>query len=148
MLLSLAKNPLLLSVFVGLAIAFFRIDLPEFADKTIKLFADSVTAVVLFSLGLFLGIQKTGKLKDWLQIALLTIVTMMLLPYTLFLVIRWIPMDTTTLKSIILDAAMPLGVTPYVLSVQYKLETTLLTRVVVFGTLLSVVVIPFWMALL
>ena len=47
-----------MSVFAGLIIVVFKIKMPEFIDKTIEIFAGSVTAIVLFSLGLFLGIQK------------------------------------------------------------------------------------------
>ncbi len=145
---SLVKNPLLLSVFVGLLIVIFKIPIPEFAGKTIQLFADSVTAVVLFSLGVFLGMQKIGKLNEWLQVASLTLLTMIVLPYIFYRIVALLPIDISGLKSTIIDAAMPLGVTPYVLSVQYKLKTELLTRVVVFGTLLSVVIIPLWMIIL
>lgn len=146
--LSLAKNPLLLSVFIGLIIVVFKIKLPEFANKTIELFSDSVTAVVLFSLGMFLGRHQLGKLKDWLNVAVLTIATMIVLPYLFYRIILLFPLPNVDLKSLIIDAAMPLGVTPYVLSVQYKLDTPLLTRVVVFGTIISVVVIPMWISIL
>lgn len=146
--LSLVQNPLLLSVFVGLAIVLLKIEIPDFAEKTIKLFADSVTAVVLFSLGIFLGMQKIGKLRDWLQVAVLTIATMLVLPFIFYQIILALNIEASGLKAIIIDAAMPLGVTPYVLSVQYKLKTTLVARVIVFGTLLSIIIIPFWMVFL
>ena len=145
---SLAQNPLLLSVFIGLLIVVFRIKLPEIATKTIELFSNSVTAVVLFSLGIFLGRHKIGKLKEWLIVAVLTIATMVVLPYCFYRIILLFPMENVDIKSIIIDAAMPLGVTPYVLAVQYKLDTVLLTRVVVFGTIISVVVIPMWISIL
>ncbi len=146
--LSLAGNPLLLSVFVGLALVIFKIKLPEFAVKTIELFSNSVTAVVLFSLGIFLGMQKIGRLKEWLLVAVLTLTTMILLPFVFYQAILILKIEAPGLKAIILDAAMPLGVTPYVLAVQYKLNTTLVTRVIVFGTILSVIIIPLWMVIL
>lgn len=146
--LSLAQNPLLLSVFIGLIIVVFRIKLPEIATRTIELFSNSVTAVVLFSLGMFLGTHKIGRLKEWLTVALLTITTMVVLPYIFYRMVILFPLENVDLKSIIIDAAMPLGVTPYVLAVQYKLDTVLLTRVVVFGTIISVVVIPMWISIM
>ena len=146
--LSLAQNPLLLSVFIGLAIVVLKIKLPEFVAETIHLFADSVTAVVLFSLGIFLGLQKIGRPKEWLQVAVLALVTMLVLPFIFYEAINWIPFQSTNFKATILDAAMPLGVTPYVLAVQYKLKTTLVARIIVFGTLLSMFLIPLWMVFL
>ena len=146
--LSLVQNPLLLSVFVGLAIVFLQIKLPFFAEKTIELFADSVTAVVLFSLGIFLGMQKIGKPKEWILVAVLTVITMFVMPFIFYLIILPAGINSTHLKAIIIDAAMPLGVTPYVLALQYKLETTLIARVIVFGTMLSVIAIPIWIVIL
>lgn len=146
--LSLAKNPLLLSVFIGLLIVVFRIKIPDFAAKTIELFSSSVTAVVLFSLGMFLGRHQIGKPKEWLTVAILTVATMIVLPYAFYQILLLFPLQNVDLKSLIIDAAMPLGVTPYVLAVQYKLDTILLTRVVVFGTIISVLVIPMWISIL
>ncbi len=146
--LSLVQNPLLLSVFTGLIIVIFRIKVPDYASKTIELFSNSVTAVVLFSLGIFLGRHKTGKLNEWQNVAVLTVVTMVVLPYIFYRIILLFPVDHTNLKATIIDAAMPLGVTPYVLAIQYKLDTVLLTRVVVLGTIISVVVIPMWISIL
>ncbi|MBT3386202.1 MAG: AEC family transporter [Prolixibacteraceae bacterium] len=146
--LSLVQNPLLLSVFIGLAIVAFKIQVPGFVEKTIQLFAESVTAVVLFSLGIFLGMQKTGKLKEWIQVAILSVVTMFILPLVFYMIVLFLPYEINNLKAIIIDAAMPLGVTPYVLAIQYKLKTTLVARVVVFGTILSMFIIPLWMVIL
>ena len=147
LILSLLKNPLLISVFVGLFIVFFNVKLPEIAEKTIFLFSNSVTAVVLFSLGIFLGLHKTGGIKDWLTAFTLSIVTLLVLPFIFYLAIKNTGMDSLQFKATILDSAMPLGLTPYALSVQYNLEVTLVSRIVVLATILSVIVIPLWMVL-
>jgi len=147
LIFSLMKNPLLLSVFAGLFIVFFNIKLPEIIEKTITLFSNSVTAVVLFSLGIFLGLHKTGKLKDWLTAFTFSIVTLLVLPFIFYLAIKNTGMDSLQLKATIIDSAMPLGLTPYALSVQYNLEVTLVSRIVVLATILSVIVIPMWMVL-
>lgn len=145
LIINLAQNPLLISVFIGFVIVAFQIKLPDYAEKTIRLFADSVTAVVLFSLGIFLGLHKVGSLKKWYKVAILTLFTMIALPLALYMSVHKLMPDSMQLKATILDAAMPLGLTPYALSVQYKLETTLVARIVVFGTVISVIVIPLWM---
>ncbi len=148
LLFSLLKNPLLISVLVGLFIVIFSINLPGMIEKTILLFSGSVTAVVLFSLGIFLGLHQAGNLKDWSNALLWSAITMLVLPFLFYQVIKNTGMDSMQLKATILDSAMPLGLTPYALSVQYKLETTLVARIVVLGTLLSIVIIPIWMVFL
>jgi predicted permease len=145
LIFSLLQNPLLLSVFAGLIIVFFNIKMPEIVEKTILLFSNSVTAVVLFSLGIFLGLHKIGKLKDWLTAFTFSIVTILVLPFVFYLAIKNTGMDNLQFKATILDSAMPLGLTPYVLSVQYQLEVPLVSRIVVLATILSIFVIPFWM---
>ena len=148
LLFSLLKNPLLISVFVGLAIVYFNIKLPEIAEKTILLFSNSVTAVVLFSLGIFLGLHKIGNPKDWRNALVLSVLTILVLPFVFYMAIKNTGMDSMQLKATILDAAMPLGLTPYALSVQYNLEVPLVSRIVVLATLLAVFIIPFWMVVL
>jgi predicted permease len=148
LLLSLTKNPLLISVFVGLAIVLFNIQLPAFAEKTITLFSQSVTAVVLFSLGIFLGMHHFGDLRRWLVVSGWTLVAMIILPGIFWGVLQFSSIAPEQLQASVLDAAMPLGLTPYALSVQYKLKTTLVARIVVLGTLLSMIIIPFWLVIL
>lgn len=145
LVLNLLKNPLLLSVFVGLGIALLQIKLPFALEKTVQLFSNSVTAIILFALGLFLGTQELGKLRDWTAVALLVLVTMFVFPACYYLYLQFTGMESILVKASILDAAMPLGLTPYVLASQYKLEDKLAARVVVLGTALSVVILPLWM---
>jgi predicted permease len=146
--LNLIGNPLLISVFVGIAIVSFGIPMPSFAEKTLRLFSDSVTAVVLFSLGIFLGLQDFGKPREWTQVAVFTAVTMFVLPAIFYGLLQFSSLPPDQLKSTVLDAAMPLGLTPYALSVQYHLETKLFARIVVLGTLLSIFVIPLWITIM
>ena len=148
LLFSLLKNPLLLSVFTGIFLVVFEIDLPEVAEKTILLFSDSVTAVVLFSLGIFLGLHKTGSLKEWSTAFGWAVVTMLAIPFVFYGVAKNTGMELMQLKATILDSAMPLGLTPYALAVQYQLETTLVARIVVLATSLSIFVIPLWIVIL
>ena len=146
--LSLVRNPLLISVFIGIAIVSSGISLPSFVDSTIRLFSDSVTAVVLFSLGIFLGLQDLGKPREWIQVAVFTAVTMFLLPAIFYGLLQFSNLPSDQLKSTVLDAAMPLGLTPYALSVQYQLETKLFARIVVLGTMLSMIILPLWISFL
>ena len=148
LILSLIQNPLLISVFVGIAIVFFKIKLPSVAEKTILLFSDSVTAVVLFALGIFLGTQKIGKPGEWSLVLILVFVTMLVLPFSYYVFLKAANFDELFTRASILDAAMPMGLTPYVLASQYKLETSLTARVVVLGTFLSVFILPLWITVL
>jgi len=144
-LLNLFQNPLLLSVFVGLIIVVFNIKLPEIAEKTIHLFSGSVTAVVLFSLGIFLGLHKIGNPGDWLAAFIWSVTIMLLVPLVFFMVVKNTGIDPIQMKASVLDSAMPLGLTAYALSLEYRLEVPLVSRIVVVSTLLAVITIPLWL---
>ncbi|MBK6281738.1 MAG: AEC family transporter [Draconibacterium sp.] len=111
-------------------------------------FSNSVTAVVLFSLGIFLGLHKTGKPKEWLTALTFSLLIILVLPFIFYLTIKNTGMETLQFKATILDSAMPLGLTPYALSVQYNLEVKLVSKIVVLATVLAIFVIPFWMVML
>ena len=141
---SLVKNPLLLSVLVGVLILAFNIRLPAALAKTISMFSGSVTPIVLFSLGIFMGYQSRGTLRDWAFTGVFVVITMILFPALFHLSIRGSNMPADYIKASILDAAMPLGLTPYALSQQYHLDTPFAARTVVLATMVSVVILPIW----
>lgn len=146
--ISLIKNPLLLSVVAGIVITTFKVPVPGIIQEALGFFSQSVTAVVLFSLGIFLGMQKAGNLKDWIQVAKYTAVSMIVLPALFYLLIHYSSIEEEHIKASVLEAAMPLGLTPYALSVQYNLESKLFARMVVFATLISIVILPLWLMVL
>ncbi len=141
---SLVKNPLLISVLVGILILAFNIRLPVALAKTISMFSASVTPIVLFSLGIFMGYQSRGTLHDWAFTGVFLLITMILFPALFYVAIRNSNMPSDYIKASILDAAMPLGLTPYALSQQYHLDTPFAARTVVLATLSSVVILPAW----
>jgi len=143
----LATNPLLIAVFVGLFIAVNHLNLPAMIMGGLDLFANSVTAVVLFSLGLFMGKQSVGKFRDWLPVLAFSIVILFILPLLFLLVLKPFA-DPGITKTWILDAAMPMGLTAYALCLKYRLNTEFASRTVVASTLLALLSLPFWLAFL
>ena len=148
LLIRLLKNPLLISVFVGIILVVFQIPLPSPVGKSISMFAGSVTSVVLFSLGIFLGYQKKGTLRDWTISLAFVFTTMILFPAVFWIFLRKTDMPLSFMQASILDAAMPLGLTPYALAQQYNLDTQFTARLVVLATLMSIIILPLWIVFL
>ncbi|WP_339737932.1 AEC family transporter [uncultured Sunxiuqinia sp.] len=144
---NLLQNPLLIAVLLGLLVSILKFEVPEILVKGLDLFATSVTAVVLFSLGLFLGTHPFGKLKEWLPVAGFSIAILLLLPLVFYGVVLSFGVSFDV-RSSILEGAMPMGLTPYVLSVKYKLNATFASKVVVLSTILSVLTLPLWIQIL
>ncbi len=147
LLFRLLKNPMLIAVFIGITIAVNHIEIPEIVMSGLDLVASSVTGVVLFSLGLFVGRHKIGKLNDWLPVLAFNVVILFMLPFVFHLISGKF-VDPVKSRSWILESAMPLGLTPYALCLKYNLNTEFASRVVVSSTLLALLSLPLWLVYL
>jgi predicted permease len=145
LLVRLVTNPLLIAVFIGLIIAVNHIQLPKVMLSGLDILANSVTGVVLFSLGLFMGKQPVGKIQEWLPVLAFSLVILFVLPFLFLLITRQFT-DLSVSRPWIMEAAMPMGLTAYALCLKYKLNTEFASRVVVLSTLLALLSLPFWLA--
>ncbi|MDX9882801.1 MAG: AEC family transporter [Prolixibacteraceae bacterium] len=144
---SFALNPLLLSVFLGIVVSVVKIEVPVVLMKTIDFFGTSVTAVVLFSIGIFLGSQPIGNLRDWIPTAGFSVLILFILPLVFYLVVSCF-FYNVHYRSWVLEAAMPMGLTPYVLSARYGLDTRFASRLVMMSTVLAMLSLPLWIFIL
>lgn len=145
----LLTNPLLVSVFIGLFLSITGLRLPEILGRSLSMLGQAVTPLVLFSLGIFMGFQRIGHLREWGHTLLFSLVIMLVLPGIFYLVVAnsgWI--EGLNLQASILEAAMPVGLTPYALSQQYRLDTSFTARVVLLSTSLSLILLPLWIVIL
>jgi predicted permease len=140
----LATNPLLISVFLGILASWLKIPVQGTVIKMFDLFGQSVTAVVLFSLGIFLGSQEIGKVKEWWPVLGLSVVIMIILPGIFYFAAKGFGMTTLQFRASILDAAMPMGLTAYAMTEQYQLNALLTGRLVILSTLLAAIILPVW----
>jgi predicted permease len=147
LLLRLVTNPLLIAVFIGLFIAVNHIQLPKVFSAGLDILANSVTAVVLFSLGLFMGKQPFGKFRDWLPVLAFSLIILFVLPLLFWAVLKPFT-DISVSKAWILEAAMPMGLTAYALCIKYRLDTEFASRTVVLSTLLALLSLPVWLVFL
>jgi predicted permease len=143
----LGTNPLLVAVFVGLFIAVNHLQLPKIVMNGLDILASSVTAVVLFSLGLFMGKQPIGKLRDWLPVLAFSAIILLILPFLFMLILKPF-VEIKMSKAWIIESAMPMGLTAYALCLKYKLNTEFASRVVVLSTLMALISLPFWLVFL
>ncbi len=147
MLIKLVTNPLLIAVILGIIASAWKISSQSSLMKSLDMIAQSVTAVVLLSLGIFMGSQKFGTIREWIPVFGLSLLIMVILPGIFCFCLKYTSLTGIPFRSSILDAAMPLGLTPYALSQQYGLNTRLAGRLVVLSTMLSLFSLPMWIAL-
>ncbi|MBU0728049.1 AEC family transporter [Patescibacteria group bacterium] len=144
----LIKNPLLISVFLGLVVAGLNIQIPDILGKSIDMLATSVTPVVLVVIGLFIGRSKIGEPKKWIPVFLFSLMTLMAIPGLLFFGIKLFGLDMSQFSTSVVIAAMPLAITPFALADIYKLNKGFIARAIVMSTILSIISIPFWTSIL
>ena len=147
LLVRLISNPLLIAVVIGLIIAVNHVQVPKIVMSGLDIFANSVTAIVLLSLGIFIGKQPLGKFQDWLPVIAFSVVILIVLPFVFSMILQPFA-DVKSSRSWILESAMPMGLTPYVLCLKYNLNTRFASRVVVLSTLLALLSLPFWLVFL
>lgn len=145
---NLFKNPLLLSVIFGIIIGSLKITLPTILLKSLDMITASVTPTVLIVIGLFIGKSKIGKLTEWFPILLFSILTLAILPAVFYYGANFFGFAPNQFSSSIIQAAMPLAITPFALADKYNLNKIFVARSIVLSTILSVISLPFWISIL
>jgi len=141
---NLYKNPLLMSVFVGLLISIFSIPVPTFIQSSFTMLSASVTPIVLIVIGLFIGSSHIGNIREWIPVFVFSIITLFILPALVYVFLLWTSIPPRLYFSTIIEAAMPLAITPFALADIYQLDKTFIARSIVLSTTLSIISLPFW----
>lgn len=145
---SLSKNPLLIAVLFGLIVGGLNIPIHAVLEKSLDMISASVTPTVLIVIGLFIGSSKIGKISEWAPAAVFSAVTLMLLPAIFYFGIKVMGEVPHQFSSSIIQAAMPLAITPFALADKYKLNKTFIARSVVLSTIFAAITLPFWISIL
>lgn len=145
---NLLTNPLLISVILGILIGSFKISLPAILLKSLDMITASVTPTVLIVIGLFIGKSKFGKLSEWLPVLLFSILKLAMLPAIFYFGAKFSGASLPQFPSSIIQAAMPLAITPFALADKYSLNKDFIARSIVLSTILAVISLPFWISIL
>jgi predicted permease len=145
---NLLTNPLLISVILGILIGSLKITLPSVLLKSLDMVTASVTPTVLIVIGLFIGKSKFGKLSNWLPVLLFSILKLAILPAIFYFGVKFSGASLSQFPNSIIQAAMPLAITPFAIADKYSLNKDFIARSIVLSTILSVVSLPFWISIL
>jgi len=148
MLKNFTKNPLLLAVIFGLLFGSLKITIPSIVLKSLEMISVSVTPIVLIVIGLFIGTSKVGKLSEWLPVLLFSLFTLIVFPAGFYFGAQFFGFAPSQFMSSIIEAAMPLAITPFALADKYHLHKTFIARSIVLSTILSAISLPFWISLI
>ena len=138
---SLLRNPLLVAVILGVAVQVLQIKLPASSVEVIEMIGSSTTPVVLCAIGVFMSTVTLKPIKNWLQPFIISLISLLIVPLCLWMILK---SNLETTKLSIIEAAMPLAITPFAMAKNYQLDQNLIARSIVLSTLLSFITLPFW----
>jgi len=142
----LARNPLLLSTLAGFAWNAAGLGLPGFADQTLLLLAQTSLPAGLLSVGAALHVERgQGPVAAhlwWLSVKLVA------LPVMALGAINALRLEGIHAGILLLAAALPTASSAYILAVRMTGDGRAVATQITVGTLLSMVTIPVWLAIL
>lgn len=137
------KNPLILSVGIGIVIYFLNIRLPKIAMDIISSISAINTPLAMIVSGVYLAqsdlLNAMRKKDAWL----LSLARLIVIPLIVMLVFRFLPFGGTAMKlSILLAGACPVGSNVAVFAQQYDKDYRKGVEYVCVSTLLSILALP------
>jgi predicted permease len=149
-------NVPVIASFVGLAIFFFRIPLPNFLDSSISIAGDMMTPLCMMVIGIQLTQSTVGSIIKNFRLVTASFVKIILLPLLVFVIL--LPfgiingangplLDPLIIAIIVLNAMMPTAAITVAVSEMYGSNVKLASEGAFLTTLFSIATIPLAAAL-
>lgn len=140
------KNPILVSIALGLIASFFGIRLPEPIRKFLGLLGDTAGPLALFAIGTFL--EGTPVLRGWRDVAFITGAKLLALPVLTILWFHWLPVDRGPFAIAVLQSAMPVAATNFIFAQQFGVAEDVTAAGIVMSTVLSLLTLSVFLLIL
>lgn len=134
------KSPLVLAALAGILLFLLQIHPPEVIKKTLQLVAGTSSPMALLALGMFIY-RKIKFDKETLHVFVLVFLKILVVP-AIFFAFALAANIKMKFNISIIEAAMPLAVTPFALSQIYPLNKNIISLSVLISTVLSILSIP------
>jgi hypothetical protein len=142
----MAKNPFVIAIAAGIAVIYTGLRLPQPVMKGLVMITGSVSPMVLLAIGIFI-VRRIDLGTLLVPTMLLSMVKLAAVPACMYLFYRLAgpaagPGRDTGLMVSVLEAAMPVAITPFALSFEYDLDRDLTASAIVVSTVVSAVTLP------
>ena len=137
-LIHLIKNPIIISVALGILASALKITLPEALDAFLSMVSKSASPIALFAIGIFL-VGKHTMSPDKLKIGLLCLMNLIALPLVTYFMGHAMGISDVPFNVTVLEAATPLAATNFVIAQRYKAGEEIISGAIVVSTLLSLI---------
>lgn len=145
LLRELAKNPLLIATASGLTFSALGLHLPEVAGVVLARLGGASIALGLLMVGA--GLRLSGLKESKLVVAWLTAIKLLAVPAMAYLIGRHLQLPPLQLRIVVLFCALPTASSAYILAARMGGNGPFTAFLISFGTLVSALTMPFWLAL-
>ncbi|MDO4555574.1 MAG: AEC family transporter [Lachnospiraceae bacterium] len=140
-------HPCIVAVVIGILIMLTQVSLPEPVVETISSLSSCCTAVSMIVIGTILSEVDIRSMIDKTVFSY-TILRLVLIPLSVYLVCRMLPVEPLITGVSTLLAAMPCGATTAILATKYDGDDIFATKCVVFSTVASLATTFLWSIIL
>ncbi len=142
---SLVRNPLILSILVGLGLSAAGVSLPVYIAFSLHLIGASTSPLAIFMLGVFLYGRDYGGLREAVALSLVRLVV---LPAAALAVCQFYEVSELGGTVMVLMYGTPLAVSMIVLSERYRFREKTVSSVILVSSLAAGVTMNLWLMLL
>lgn len=145
-LVNIAKNPIILSIALGLVVSFLEIHFPPMVNSTINSVAQMATPLALIALGAgFEGKKALAKIKPTIAAAFVKLVAQ---PLVFLPVAAWMGFRGDKMVAILIMLASPTTPSCYIMAKSMKNDGVLTASIIVATTLLAAFTLTGWIFIL
>lgn len=141
---NLISNPIVVGIIAGILWQFAGFTMPGLAMRYVDAFANSAATLALFSMGL--GLHRFGISGNVTPALALAAVKLFLMPAIVVVVSLLGSLPPLTAKILVVVAALPAGVNPYLIATRFGIGQVLASNTLTISTAFAVFTTSFWLA--
>jgi hypothetical protein len=141
----LARNPLIISILLGIALSFVGLDMPPPIGDPLHMLGSTTFVVAIFMLGVFLHGRRYAKIGDALKLSLLR---MLFLPAVALLTVRLFGLSGVEGSILVIMHGTPLAISMIVLSERYDFYKETIASLILLSSLSATLYLNLWLLLL
>lgn len=135
-------NPMLVAMVIGMIIGLTGIKLPQWTANMVSSLGACMSPVAMLLTGVTISkIQMKKTFKDF-RLYLISAIRLVVVPLVFIFIARFIPFTNTVFTCAVCALAMPLGLSPVVVTSAYGKDTSVAAGQTVVSHLLSCITIP------
>jgi predicted permease len=141
----LSKNPLILSILLGILLSVIRIEIPVPIATSLHMLGSTTATVAIFLLGVFLYGRKYTNLVKAFELSLLRIVFLPLVAFSITLILNLPTLEKATL---VVMHSVPIAISMIVLSERYDFYKEIIASLILISSIGAGIYLNLWLLII